>query len=38
MAYERSESAQDNFGEIVNQFQLKNKTPFGKPKRIFIKL
>ena len=34
MAYERSESAQDNFGEFICQFQPKTKTPIRKLERI----
>ena len=38
MAYERSESAQDNFGKFINQFQRETKTLVGKLKSILIKL
>ena len=38
MAYEGSESAQDNFGKFIHQFQPKTKTLNRKLKRILIKL
>ena len=38
MAYERSESPQDNFGKFIYQFQAKTKTLNRKLKRILIKL
>ena len=38
MAYKRSESAQDNSGKFIHQFQPKNKTLIRKLERILIKL
>ena len=38
MAYEGSESAQDNFGKFIHQFQPETKTLIRKLKRIFIRL
>ena len=38
MAYERAESAQDNFGKFPYQLQPKTKTLVRKPERILIKL
>ena len=38
MAYERSESAQDNFGKFIHQFQPEAKTVIRKLERILIKL
>ena len=38
MAYERSESAWDNFGKFIHQFQPETKTLFRKLDRILIKL
>ena len=37
MAYEKSESAQDNFGKLIHEFQLESKTLIMKLERIFIK-
>ena len=34
----KDESAQDNFGKLINQFQSKTKTLIRKLGRIFIKL
>ena len=34
IAYERSESAQDNFGKFIHQFQPENKTLIRKLERI----
>ena len=36
MAYERSESAHDNFGKSTHQFQPKSKTLIMKLERIFF--
>ena len=38
MAYERSESAQDNFGKFIDQFQPETKTLSRKLERILKKL
>ena len=38
MVYERSESARDNFGKFIHQFQPETKTLIRKFERIFIKL
>ena len=38
MAYERSESAWDNFGKFIHQFTPETKTLIRKVKRILIKL
>ena len=38
MACERSESASDNLGKFIYQFQLKTKTLMRKIERILIKL
>ena len=38
MAYERSESAPENFGKFINQFQPETKTLIRKLERILIKL
>ena len=38
MAYEKSKSAQDNFGKFIHQFQPETKTLIGKHERILIKL
>ena len=38
MAYERSESARDNFGKFIHQFQPETKTIIRKLERILIKL
>ena len=38
MAYERSESARDNFGKFIHQFQPETKTLLRKLERIQIKL
>ena len=38
MAYEGSESAWDNFGKFIHQFQPETKTLIRKLKRILIKL
>ena len=38
LAYERSESARDNFGKFIHQFQPETKTLIGKLERILIKL
>ena len=38
MTYEKSESAQDNFGKFIYQFQPKTKTLIRKLERILIKL
>ena len=38
MAYERSESARDNFSKFIFQFQPKTKTLIGKIEKILIKL
>ena len=38
MVYERSKSAQDNFGKFIYQFQPKTKTLIRKLERILIKL
>ena len=38
IAYERSESAQDNFGKFIHQFQPETKTLIRKLGRILIKL
>ena len=38
MAYERSESARDNFGKFIHQFQTETKTLIRKLERILIKL
>ena len=38
MAYERSESARDNFGKFIYQFQPETKTFIRKPERILNKL
>ena len=38
MAYERSESAWDNFGKFIHQFQHETKTLIRKLERIVIKL
>ena len=38
MAYEGSESAQDNFGEFIHQFQPETKALIRKLERILIKL
>ena len=38
MAYERSESTQDNFGKFLHQFQPETKTLIRKLERILIKL
>ena len=38
MAYERSESSRDNFGEFIHQFQPETKTLIRKLERILIKL
>ena len=38
MAYERSDSAQDNFGKFIHQFQPETKTLIRKLERILIKL
>ena len=38
MAYERSESTQDNFGKFIHQFQPETKTLIRKLERILIKL
>ena len=37
MAYERSESAQDNFGKFIQQFQPETKTLTRKLERILTK-
>ena len=38
MAYEGSESARDNFGKFINQFQPKTKTLIRKLEKILNKL
>ena len=38
IAYERSESARDNFGKFIHQLQPETKTPIRKLERILIKL
>ena len=38
MAYESSESARDNFGKFIYQFQPETKTLLRKLERILIKL
>ena len=38
MAYERSESARDNLGKFIHQFQRETKALIRKLERIFIKL
>ena len=38
MAYERSESAQDNFGKFIHQFQSETKAVIRKIESILIKL
>ena len=38
MAYERSESARENFGEFIHQFLPETKTLIRKLERILIKL
>ena len=38
MAYERSESARDNFGKFILQFQPETKILIRKLERILIKL
>ena len=38
IAYERSESARDNFGKFIHQFQPETKTLIKKLERILIKL
>ena len=38
MAYEGSESTQDNFGKFINQFKPETKTLIGKLERIVNKL
>ena len=38
MAYERSESAQDNFGKFIHQFQPETKKLIRKFERILIVL
>ena len=38
MAYERSESARDNFAEFIHQFQPETKTLIRKLERILTKL
>ena len=38
MAYERSESARDNYGKFLSQFQPKTKTLVRKLERILIKI
>ena len=38
MDYEESESARDNFGKFIHQFQPETKTLIRKFKRILIKL
>ena len=38
MAYERSESNQDNFGKFIHQFQPETKTLIRKLEKILIKL
>ena len=38
MAYEGSESARDNFGKFIHQFQPETKTLIRKLKKIIIKL
>ena len=38
MAYERSESAWDNFGKFIHQFQPKTKTLIRKLERILVRL
>ena len=38
MAYERFESARDNFDKFINQFQPETKTLVRKLERILIKL
>ena len=37
MAYKRSESAQDNFGKFIHQFQPETKTLIRKLERILMK-
>ena len=37
MSYERSESARDNFGKFIHQFQPETKTLIRKLERILIK-
>ena len=37
MAYERSETARDNFGKFIHQFKPETKTLIKKPERILIK-
>ena len=38
MAYEMFESARDNFGKFIHQFQPKTKALIGKHERMLIKL
>ena len=38
MAYEESESARDNFGKFINQFQPETKTLIRKLERILNKI
>ena len=38
MAYEKSESAQENFGKFIHQFQSDTKTLIKNLERILIKL
>ena len=38
MTYEKSESAQDNFGKFTHQFQPETKTLIRKLEKILIKL
>ena len=38
MAYEGSESARDNFGKFIHQFQPETKTLIRKLERVLIKL